>query len=437
MERILIVTVDLESEKSEWPIEDLSTEMEELVSACGGQIVDAVVCPRDRATPDLFIGKGKAEELCMLCEETGIDTVVFSHDLSGTQQRNLEAVIKKKTIDRTQLILDIFARHAASPEGKTQVELAQLQYLLPRLVGKGIELSRLGGGIGTRGPGEQKLEIDRRRIRKRIEKLKDELKHLSLHRQTIRKQRKDNFLPSVVLVGYTNAGKSTLLNSLTDAGQFVKDSLFTTLDPLSKSLKLSNGEKIVLSDTVGFLHKLPHHLIEAFKATLEEVTEADLLIHVLDVSHPRVFEYHEAVLQVLRELNADKKPLITVLNKIDLLEDKTWLEKVKEDFSNQIYEASSENRDEEPKKAIVVGISAKLKENLDELLARMQDILSDRMMCLDLILPHGRMDLVNILYEGGKVLEIDYAQEGVKIRVNMPKVTALKLLKNKDIIMVG
>jgi len=415
MERALLVTIKLKSEIDNWRLEDVAEELEELTHTSQAEVVDNITCVCDKPTPNFFIGRGKTQELALISQEEGADTVIFSHDFSGTQQRNLEEVIGKKTIDRTQLILDIFARHARSPEGKTQVELAQLQYLMPRLVGKGIMLSRLGGGIGTRGPGEQKLEVDRRRISKRIDKLKDDLKHLKAHRMTMRKKRKENAIPAVALVGYTNAGKSTLLNALTDAGQIVSDSLFTTLDPLHKSFVLTNEEHIVISDTVGFLHNLPHHLIEAFKATLEEVVEADLLIHVLDISHPRVYEHNQAVLSVLKELQADKKLMVTALNKIDLLEDKTWLEKLKADFPNS------------------VTISAKFRQNLDSLQERIQENFASRMIRLELLIPHSRMDLVDLCYREGKVEEIKYLQKGIKVRLSLPRVLSQKLLHDNAI----
>jgi GTP-binding protein HflX len=415
MEKALLVTIKLYDEKDNWSLEDLASELEELTRSTGVEILDNVSCLIDRPTPNLFIGKGKVEEISMLALEMDAETVIFSHNLSGTQQRNLEEVIGKKTIDRTQIILDIFAQHAASPEGKMQVELAQLEYLLPRLVGKGIILSRLGGGIGTRGPGEQKLEIDRRRIRKRIEKLKDDIKHLSLHRQTIRKRRKGNALPLVALVGYTNAGKSTLLNTLTDAGQVVEDSMFSTLDPLSKSLKLPNGENIVISDTVGFLHNLPHHLIEAFKATLEEVIEADLLIHVLDASHPKVYEHNKSVLEVLEELGAQSKPMVTALNKIDQMNDRSWLGQLKDDFTNSI------------------PLSAKFKQNIDILLSQIEKSFADKMELLEVKIPHTRMDLVNLFYKEGKVIEIKYLQKGIKIKLSLPKALHYRLLQDADI----
>ena len=415
MEKALLVSVKLYSDKDDWPIEDLSAELEELTGSTGVQIAENITCLIDRPSANLFIGSGKAQELSLIRQETGADTVIFSHDLSGTQQKNLEEVIGKKTIDRTQLILDIFAHHAKSPEGKMQVELAQLQYLMPRLVGKGLILSRQGGGIGTSGPGEQKLEIDRRRIRVRIEKLKDDLKHLSLHRQNLRKRRQENQVPTVALVGYTNAGKSTLLNTLTSAGQLVQDKLFTTLDPLSKSLKLANGEHIIVSDTVGFLHNLPHHLIEAFKATLEEVVEADLLIHVLDVSHPKVYEHSKAVIDVLIQLGVDDKPVITAMNKIDQLEDMVWLTRLENNFINS------------------VPISALTGKNIDILLSKMGEAFSSRMELLTVKIPHSRMDLVNLFYKQGKVEKIQYQQKAIKIELCLSKVLIRKLTQHKDI----
>jgi GTPase len=415
MEKALLVTIKLKSDRSKWGMEDIIEEMEELALTCGAELIDNVSAVIEKPTPNLFIGKGKADEITMLCAELGIDTVIFSCDLSGTQQRNLEEVLGRKTIDRTQLILHIFAKHAHSPEGKMQVELAQLQYLLPRLVGKGIILSRTGGGIGTSGPGEQKLEVDRRRIRKKIDKLKNDLNGFSQHRQTIRKKRKDNAVPTIALVGYTNAGKSTLLNSLTGAGQVVANSLFTTLDTLSKKLVLPNGEQVVLSDTVGFLQHLPHHLIEAFKATLEEVVDADLLIHVLDVSHPRVYEHHESVVEVLKELQADSRPLVTALNKIDLLDDKAWLEKLKADFVN------------------TVAISATSKTNFDLLFLEIEKNFASKMVSVDLKIPNSRMDLVNLFYKEARVEKIQYLADSILVSLTLPKIFYHKLLQDKDV----
>ncbi|MFA4842893.1 MAG: GTPase HflX [Candidatus Omnitrophota bacterium] len=410
MEKVLLVTIKLKSEKDSWPLQDSAQELEELASTSGAQIIDDIPCICEKPTPNFYIGRGKTEEIAQLCQELDIDTVIFGHDLSGTQQRNLEGVIGKKTIDRTQLILDIFARHAKSPEGKMQVELAQLQYLLPRLTGKGIILSRTGGGIGTSGPGEQKLEVDRRRIRKKIDKLNSDLRGFLEHRSTTRKKRKVNALPIVALVGYTNAGKSTLLNTLTGAAQEVADSLFTTLDTLSKGLVLPDGQHIVISDTVGFLNNLPHRLIEAFKATLEEVKDADLLIHVLDASHPRVYEHNQSVLAVLKELGAEDKLVITALNKIDLLNDLAWLERLKQDFP------------------VSIAISAKYRKNLEALISQVQNNFAGRMQLMEIVIPHSRMDLVDLLYRQAKVLNIKYLQEGIEIKVSVPCILAHKLL---------
>ncbi|MCM8782929.1 MAG: GTPase HflX [Candidatus Omnitrophica bacterium] len=415
MEKALLVTVKLTSDKDDYRIEEIAQELEQLVSSCGVKVVKNIYCKLNKITANLYIGKGKVEEINSFCKENDVDTVIFSCEESGTQQRNLEEIIGKKTIDRTQLILDIFARHALSPEGKAQVELAQLEYLLPRLVGKGIMLSRLGGGIGTRGPGEQKLEVDRRKIKKRIVKLKEYLNELSQHRKIIRKKRQEEEIPMVALVGYTNAGKSTLLNSLTSAHQKVDNSLFTTLDPLTKSLKLNSGQRIVLTDTVGFLYNLPHTLIEAFKATLEELQQAELIIHVLDVSSSLVYKHYKVVKEVLKELDLENIPLITALNKIDLLRNRSLLERYEKDFS------------------LAVPISAKTGENLDLLLKEVEKQLSSELVNIKIKIPLQRMDLVNLFYRQGKVKNISFLEKEIKIEANIPTNLVNKLLKMKEI----
>jgi GTPase len=415
MEKALLVTVKCHGEKDNWPLEDRARELEELAESTGASVLDNISAIIDRPTANLYIGKGKAEEIRLLAQELDVDLVIFSQDLSGTQQRNLEEVVAEKTIDRTQLILDIFSQRAKSPEGKMQVELAQLQYLLPRLVGKGVVLSRMGGGIGARGPGEQKLETDRRRIRQRIEKLKDDLKQVEQHRQILKKRRRENQIPSAALIGYTNAGKSTLLNALTDSGQTVHDGLFTTLDPLSRSLKLPNSQNIVISDTVGFLHDLPHKLIEAFKATLEEVVEADILIHVLDASHPKINDFNESVHEVLEELGAGDKPVLTVLNKIDALSDQSWIGQLKNQFIDPI------------------AISAKTGQNLGQLIQRLQEFFAEKTQILEVAIPHTRMDLVNFFYKEGKVSSVEYLQKNIKIKLSLSKTLLYKLEKDRDI----
>jgi GTP-binding protein HflX len=409
MEKVLLVTVGLESQKQKQDTKYQANELKELALSTGAQVISEVVCFRDKPTSDLFIGSGKAQEIGVLCTENKINTVIFNQDLRGTQQRNLEEILKVKTIDRTQLILDIFARHAKTPEGKMQVELAQLEYLLPRLAGKGIILSRLGGGIGTRGPGEQKLEVDRRKIKDYIVKLKKDLEVIIERRKTIRKKRKDSSVPTVCLVGYTSAGKSTLLNSLTGSKQRISKYLFTTLDPLSRSISLSNNQKIVLSDTVGFISDLPPHLIEAFKATLEEVVEADLLIHVLDVSDLRYYDHNKTVLEVLKKLQIFDKQIINALNKIDILEDKSWLGRFKMDFPDS------------------VEISALKKDNLESLLKLIEQKLGIMFEPISLKLPIKRMDLVDLIYKEGRVESIKYTQEFIHIQASIPVITASKL----------
>ncbi|MDO8489334.1 MAG: GTPase HflX [Candidatus Omnitrophota bacterium] len=415
MEKALLVSVQIKTDKGHWRIEDTSSELEELARSTSVEVIENIICICQNATANYLIGKGKVEEISVIANEEGVDVVIFSHDLSGTQQRNLERAIGKKTIDRTQLILDIFSRRAKSPEGKMQVELAQLQYLLPRLSGKGVMLSDLGGGVGTRGPGETKLEMDRRQIRKKIDKLKNDLKNFRLHRQTIRKKRKSNNLPLVALVGYTSAGKSTLLNLLTNSAQVTSEKLFTTLDPLSKSLQLSNGQNIVISDTVGFLHDLPHNLIEAFKATLEEVNEADLLIHVLDAADGRLYQHNQAVQSVLKELGANSVPMIVALNKVDLIADRSWLEVSKQDFKESVF------------------ISAKTGENLELLVSKIEGYFSSLMMSLKIIIPHRRMELVDFFYRMAKVNKIDYLQEGIRIELTISRELYKKIGEDKDI----
>ena len=303
--------------QKDWEVEDNLAELAELATDAGLNVVDSFVQKRSHPEPGTFIGKGKAQELAEIVEPG--DLVIFDDELTPAQQANLSDLLDTPVIDRTQLILDIFAQRAQSNEGKIQVELAQLNYLLPRLTGKGTALSRLGGGIGTRGPGETKLETDRRRIRKRISDLRKELEEVRKTRGLHREGRKETMVPVVALVGYTNAGKSTLLKALTGSDTFIADQLFATLDPLIRRWELKEGRWVYLTDTVGFIRKLPHTLVAAFQATLEEVVHADLLLHVIDASHPQALEQTEAVEQVLQEIGATQ-PIISVYNKMDLVD---------------------------------------------------------------------------------------------------------------------
>jgi GTP-binding protein HflX len=409
MKERIILAVVVEHAHSSWSPEDEAAEMDQLITTCGGEIVHTVFCKTQPPTASHMLTKGKVEEIQALCQAGlaaggagGIDAVVVSCDLKGTQQRNLEADFGVKTLDRTQVILDIFAKRATSQEGKMQVELAQLQYRLPRLAGHGEEMSRLGGGIGTSGPGETKLEIDRRRIGERITRLKKDLKAVTQSRQVKRKKRQDQKIPTVALVGYTNAGKSTLLNALTEAGTLVHDGLFTTLDSLSRQAVLPNHLKVVFSDTVGFMHALPHGLIEAFKATLEEVQEADLLLHVLDISHPDYRKFSDAVGAVLDELKVLDKPKIIVLNKIDKLDDSRRLQELKRD---------------DP---LSIGISALKGENIQQLFLLIEDMLSQALVDIDIVLPANRMDLVNLAHSQGQVHEVKFLAKGIRLKASLP-----------------
>lgn len=411
MEKVILVTVKLMDKSEDWSLDELSEELKLLSQTVKADIVAEIRCKRLKPSPSLYIGKGKLQELNELVRQTRAQTVIFNNDLTAIQQRNIEDVLEVKTIDRTQLILDIFARHAKSQEGKIQVELAQLQYLLPRLIGKGIVLSRLGGGIGTRGPGEQKLEVDRRRIRKRIDYLKADVQSLKRRRYQLRKKRIENALPTVALVGYANAGKSTLLNALTNAHVKAKDEMFSTLNPVVKKLVLPNSkQRVLFSDTVGFLHNLPHHLIEAFKATLEIVTEADFLLIILDVSSDLVYQHNDAIWEVLTQLQAHEKPILYVLNKIDLIDNQAVIERFKRRFNN------------------CIAISAKHVININSLVQRIESFMQKMTTTIKIFLTHPQIKLLHTLHEQGKVLRCEYREHGVYLEAKLPILIAKKVL---------
>ena len=357
------------------------------------------------------MGKGKADELANLVKEAGVDLVIFDDDLSPSQQRNLEDKIGVKIIDRTQLILDIFAQRAHSASGKIQVELAQLSYLLPRLIGKGIILSRLGGGIGTRGPGETKLEVDRRRIKERITKLKGKIGKIDRQREVLRKERKRKSYPVAAMVGYTNAGKSTLLNTLTEAKVMVDDKLFSTLDPTTRKITLPNHETVLLTDTVGFINKLPHGLIASFYATLKEVKEADILINVLDASHPKLGEVNKATHSVLKELKVTDKPIINVLNKIDLVENGYQILRLKRSLDSS------------------VTISALKGEGLDKLIQKIVEFLDEERITTEFVFPYERSDLISLLYSQGEILNKEYLEDKTVLRARISRSLAGRLAK--------
>ena len=400
-ERALLVVVEL-GRHAAWPLEEEERELQDLLRSCGGEAVAVVRAKRQAPSATCFVGQGKAEEIAAAAKAHQAQVVIFNEELSPAQQRNLQKLITVKTIDRTQLILDIFAQRAHSQEGKVQVELAQLKYALPRLAGLGTVLSRMGGGIGTRGPGETMLETDRRHVRAHIQRLSRELDTLERRRGATRKQRHEARTPTVALVGYTNAGKTTLLNTLTEAGAVAENRLFTTLDPLSRRYVLPNHQTVIFSDTVGFLHRLPHELIEAFHATLEEVIEADLLLHVLDGSHPQALAYGEAVREVLRELGAADKLMLTVLNKMDQATDARLLHELTRTF------------------APTVTISAKTGEGLDALVAWVSQHIESGLADVDVLLPLDHMELLHAMYREGRVHQREDRHTGVHVVASVP-----------------
>lgn len=400
-ERTLIVGID-HGRREKISIESSMDELEELVKAANGTVEGRVTQARE--TPDVafYIGKGKAEEIAIYCEELEVDTVVFNDELSGSKIRNLEEKIGRKIIDRTGLILDIFASRATSSEGKLQVELAQLKYRLPRLAGFRDYLSRQGGGIGTKGPGEQKLELDRRHILEKISDIQKQLKELNKVRTVKRKKRRNNDIPIIALVGYTNAGKSTLLNSLIkededyteDKKVFTKDMLFATLETNLRKSTLPNGRDFLITDTVGFVNKLPTNLIEAFKGTLEEVQYADLLLHVVDVTNEDIEIQMVTTMEILRELEVSDKPVITVLNKVD-----------QGDIESIAYQIP------EPK----IFISAKTGHNLDQLFDMIEENLPQKYYKAELLIPYANGDLLSQLFDTTKVENQNHTENGTLI----------------------
>ena len=322
MERAFLAGVEIKGARDAWSLEDSLEELAQLADTAGAEVVGALVQRLTRPNVAYYLGKGKVEELADLRHEVGYDVVVFDDELSPTQQRNLEQALEVKIIDRTALILDIFAKRAQTHEGRLQVELAQHEYLLPRLAGQWSHLERLGGGIGTRGPGEAQIETDRRLVRQKIHRLKKEIEQVRKHRALYRRRRTAQGIPIVAIIGYTNAGKSTLLNTLSKADAFVEDKLFATLDPITRRLTLPNKQQVLISDTVGFIQKLPPTVIAAFRATLEELKEAHVLLHVVDITHQNAAEQSTTVDKIVSELGLGDMPRVTVLNKVDLFVEK-------------------------------------------------------------------------------------------------------------------
>lgn len=396
VEKVVLLGVDLGDDTKE-----SMKELAELVDTAGATVLDSIIQSRERMHPGTYIGKGKIEEVKDRVIELGATGVVCDDELTPAQLRNLEDLLDTKVMDRTMVILDIFAKRATTSEGKIQVELAQLKFSSARLVGLRSSLSRLGGGIGTRGPGEKKLEMDRRLIHERISQLKAELKKVESHRDLIRKSRDENLAFNVAIVGYTNAGKSTLLNKLTDANILAEDKLFATLDPTTRKLKLGSGQEILVTDTVGFIRKLPHHLIEAFKSTLEEAKYANLLIHMVDASNEEASSQMLVVYDTLKSLDVVDKDIITVFNKTDLMEENMELPR---DF----------HADK------VLKMSAKTGEGIEDLKKTVEDILQKQRVYLEHVFPYKDAGKIAIVRKFGEILSEEYIDEGISIKAYIP-----------------
>ena len=400
-ERVILVGVSfMEGEDTEQSLD----ELEELAYTAGAQAVARLIQNREAPHPGTYLGKGKIEELRELIWETDATGIICDDELSPAQLANLQDMLDTKVMDRTLIILDIFAQRASTREGKIQVELAQLRYRSTRLTGLGRSLSRLGGGIGTRGPGEKKLEVDRRLIRERISQLKQELEAVKRHREVARQQRSRNPVPVAAIVGYTNAGKSTLLNQLTGAGVLEEDKLFATLDPTTRNLKLPSGQEILLTDTVGFIRKLPHHLINAFRSTLEEAKYADIILHVVDVSNPQADIHMHVVYDTLNELQVGDKPVVTLFNKTDRLE---------AEGSEGIFKDFRADK--------TLKISARYQSGFDELKAVLEDILRESKMLIERVFEYSRAGDIAVIRKYGQLLEEEYRAEGIFVRAYVPK----------------
>lgn len=403
-ERLILVGVQLgQQEEAESSLD----ELEELVQTAGAQSVGKMLQARDAFHPATYVGKGKLEELQALMVQLSATGIVCDDELSPAQLRNLEDALGTKVMDRTMVILDIFAARANTNEGKIQVEMAQQKYRLTRLSGFGISLSRLGGGIGTRGPGEKKLETDRRVIRERIARLQSELEEVESHRRIQRRKRSEGYLQVAAIVGYTNAGKSTLLNRLTDAGVLSEDQLFATLDPTTRALCLPNGEKLLLTDTVGFIRKLPHNLIEAFQSTLEEAKYSDIIVHVVDCANPDMDRQMETVYRTLEQLGVGDKPIITLFNKCDLLETPPLAKDMRA--------------------RAAMRISAKYGSGLEQFYQALEDIIAESRIYIKHCFDYAQAGKIQLIREYGQLVSEAYTEDGIEIEGYVPKEVCNKL----------
>ena len=397
-ERVILVGVQADDNED---TEKSLDEFEELAQTAGAETVGRIIQNREQIHPGTYVGKGKLDEIKNLLWETDATGIICDDELSPAQLGNLQDALDTKVMDRTLIILDIFAERASTNEGKIQVELAQLKYRQSRLVGLGKSLSRLGGGIGTRGPGEKKLEMDRRLIKGRIAQLNRELKDVKRHREVTREQRSRNHIPVIAIVGYTNAGKSTLLNRLTGASVLEEDKLFATLDPTTRGLKLPSGQEVLLTDTVGFIRKLPHHLIEAFKSTLEEAKYADMILHVVDVSNPQMDEQMYTVYETLQNLDVKDKVVITAFNKQDRLTEVPIIRDFKADH--------------------IANISARTGQGLDALQSVIEQILRERKIEISRTYSYADAGKIQLIRKYGELLEEEYREDGIFVHAFVPK----------------
>lgn len=396
-EKVILVGI---SEQDGDDAEDSLAELAELVKTAGAVVVGTLIQKRETIHPGTYVGTGKVDEIAQLLVATGATGIVCDDELSPAQMKNLESILATKVMDRTLIILDIFAARATTREGKIQVELAQLKYRLSRLSGLGKSMSRLGGGIGTRGPGEKKLEIDRRLINDRIAQLNRELKEVVKHRDITRAKREKNDVPVVAIVGYTNAGKSTLLNHLTDAEVLEEDKLFATLDPTTRMLELDGHQQVLLTDTVGFIRKLPHHLIEAFKSTLEEAKYADYIFHVVDASNPQMDKQMHIVYETLDRLGVKNKKIVTLFNKMDQRMDDEPLRDFRADH--------------------ILMISAARNEGLDKIKDLLQEMLREDKVYVERVVPYAQAGIIQLVREKGELVSEEYVPEGIAIKAYVP-----------------
>ena len=412
-ERAYLVAVDSSQRDDIWSVEDSISELGALARTAGAEVVGTMVQRLSNPDPSTYVGKGRAQELSDLEKQVGFDLVIFDDELTPTQQRHLEKLLDARIVDRTALILDIFAQHARTREGQLQVELAQLEYRLPRLSGQDADFTRqaggsrgatggAGGAIGVRGPGETKLEIDRRRIRSRISQLKEEIEDVRKQRAIYRQQRAAQAMPVIAVVGYTNAGKSTLFNVLTESSVLAENKLFATLDPVTRHVILPGNQEVLFTDTVGFIQKLPTDLVAAFRATLEEVVEADLLLEVVDISHENAIEQSETVNDILGDLKALDKPRVTALNKVDLLDD------AEDQVDITLYPNA-------------VPVSALKNTGLDALSAKIAQVLAEAMDEVKVLLPFNKGDLVELFHRRGRVQREEHEVDGTLIRGRIPR----------------